>query len=194
MNSQAEIRTQIQSMRQSLSQQQQTRYSSEICQTLIQSGILDQAQHIAFYLPVRGEANPMLLQQHAPYQNKHFYLPLLSELKENHLAFAQYTATTPMRPNRFKIPEPDIAPELLLHDPSQLDAIIMPLVGVDEMGNRIGMGGGFYDRTFAFKKSHKQTPLLIAFAYDFQYIAPQRPQDWDVPVDAIALQHQFLLL
>lgn len=191
---QTEIRRHIQTQRQSLSCDQQSKYSAQICQQIINSGVLDQAQHIAFYLPVRGEADPTSLQLIERYQGKRFYLPVLSEVKPNHLAFAAYDQRTKMKLNRFKIPEPDIPAESLIHDPLKLDIVITPLVGVDPQGNRIGMGGGFYDRTFAFKKKQQQTPLLVAFAYDFQLTEPQIPQSWDVAVDKIALQSQFLSL
>lgn len=194
MNTQAQIRKQIQAQRQALSQQQQLDNSEQICQQIITSGVLDTARHIAFYLPVRGEADPTSLQLVEHYQDKQFYLPILSEVKANHLAFAEYNQQTPMKLNRFKIPEPDVPVSSLLHDPRKLDIVITPLVGVDSEGNRIGMGGGFYDRTFAFKKENVPSPLLIAFAYDFQFIEPQTPQNWDVAVDRIALQSQYLTI
>jgi len=97
-----------------------------------------------------------------------------------------------MKLNRFNIPEPDVAEEELLTDPKKLDAVIMPMVAIDRCGNRIGMGGGFYDRTFEFRKSENCKPTLIAFAYDFQLIEEQVPQAWDVPSDFIALESEFI--
>ena len=192
MNTQSQIRKHIQEKRQTLNKQQQSEYSAQICQQIIESGILDNAQKIAIYLPVRGEADPTSLQCIESFQNKQFYLPILSEVEENHLTFAEYNQQTPMKLNRFKIPEPDVPASSLLHDPTKLDVVIAPLVGVDSQGNRIGMGGGFYDRTFAFKKEKRESPLLVAFAYDFQFIELQTPQNWDVAVDKIALQSRFL--
>lgn len=194
MQTQETIRRNIQAQRQALSKQQQSEYSAQICEQIISNNVLANAEHIAFYLPVRGEADPTSLQFFKHYQGKRFYLPILSERKQNHLAFAEYNQHTTMKLNRFKIPEPDVPAESLLHDPLKLDVVIAPLVGVDPQGNRIGMGGGFYDRTFAFKKDHQQSPLLIAFAYDFQFIEPQTPQNWDVAVDQIALQSRYIKL
>ncbi|PID46932.1 MAG: 5-formyltetrahydrofolate cyclo-ligase [Proteobacteria bacterium] len=191
MQTQSQIRQYIQQQRLSLSKQQQSDYSSQICEQILNSKLLDKAQHIAFYLPVRGEADPTSLQLLDAHRDKQFYLPILSEAKANHLAFAEYNQQTPMMLNKFKIPEPDLPSEALLYDPSILDVVLMPLVAVDPQGNRIGMGGGFYDRTFAFKQTNKQqSPLLVAFAYDFQLIDPQTPQSWDVAMDVIALQSQ----
>lgn len=97
-----------------------------------------------------------------------------------------------MKLNRFNIPEPDMTSATLLTDPRKLDAVIMPMVAIDPSGNRIGMGGGFYDRTFAFRKTERCKPVLIAFAYDFQLINEQTPQTWDVPADTVALQSQLI--
>jgi len=194
MQNQNDIRQHIQTIRKGLSQQQQTVYSAHICQQVANSHLLNDVEHIAIYLPVQGEADPTPLLDIYQHQNKQFYLPVLSPSQQNHLAFAEYNIGTPMKLNRFKISEPDVTDKELLNDPMKLDCVIMPLVAIDPMGNRIGMGGGFYDRTFSFRKESKAKPLLIGFCYDFQIIAPQTPQDWDVPADAIASQSGCQLL
>ena len=191
MENQSTIRKHIQTLRKALSKEQQSAYSKEICERVIDSEILNEAEHIAVYLPVRGEADPTPLLGFEQCSNKQFYLPILSSAKQNHLEFAKFDADTPMKLNKFKIPEPDVNESDLLKDPKILDCVIMPLVGLDPMGNRIGMGGGFYDRTFSFRKASHMKPLLIGFCYDLQIIAPQTPQRWDVPVDAIATQSSF---
>lgn len=65
----------------------------------------------------------------------------------------------------------------------------MPLVGFDATGNRLGMGGGFYDRSFAFKRIQpQQRPLLIGLAHSFQQL-PQLPvASWDTPVDMVVTE------
>jgi len=188
------IRKRIQTERENLSKENRAKYSSEICQQIVNNGILSDAQHIAFYLPVRGEADPTYLQGLSQFSEKRFYLPILSATNKSHLEFALYNEQTPMKLNRFGIPEPDIDPTDLLTDPRKLDAVIMPMVAIDRSGNRIGMGGGFYDRTFAFRKTKSCKPHLIAFAYDLQLIETQNPQPWDVPSDSIALQSKFVKL
>jgi len=189
---QASIRKQIQAKRQALDKNNQAEYSQQICQQISNSNVLKNATHIAFYLPVRGEADPTYLQNFKQFSEKQFYLPIISVTNKNHLEFALYNEQTPMKLNRFKIPEPDVAPVSLLTDPRKLDAVIMPMVAIDRAGNRIGMGGGFYDRTFEFRKARNCKPKLIAFAYDFQLIDEQIPQSWDVPSDYVALQSEFI--
>ena len=186
------IRKRIQAERAALDKHKQATFSLEICQQVLQSEVLKNAEHIAFYLPVRGEADPSYLQTFEVLSNKKFYLPILSSTKQHHLEFALYNEKTPMKMNRFRILEPDIKQGELLWHPEKLDAVIMPLVAIDHQGNRIGMGGGFYDRTFAFRKGNQCKPRLIGFAYDSQLIDRQTPQQWDVPVDSIALQSDYI--
>ena len=191
MIDQSVIRKKIQAQRAALDKHQQRIFSLEICHSLLQSQCLSKDSHIAIYLPVRGEADPGFLVKSADLSSATFYLPVLSATKKNHLEFALYNKDTPMKLNRFNIPEPDASKAHLIEDVRELDTVIMPMVAIDRMGNRIGMGGGFYDRTFEYRKSEKRSPKLVAFAYDFQLINIQQPQDWDVPADYVALQQNF---
>ncbi len=63
----------------------------------------------------------------------------------------------------------------------------MPLVGFDQFKNRIGMGGGFYDRTLSFKKRQQnyKNPKLVGLAFDCQEVAKLNAEPWDVPLDAV---------
>ena len=191
---QSKIRDRIQKERAQLSRNQQAVSSQKICHEILNSGALIDAENIAIYLPVRGEADPSYLRELDKLSKKSFYLPILSQENKNHLEFALYNEHTQMKHNRFNIPEPDVAAKDLLTNPRKLDAVIMPMVAIDRLGNRIGMGGGFYDRTFEFRKTEKCKPILIAFAYDFQLIDEQTPQAWDVPTDLISLESEFITL
>ena len=93
--------------------------------------------------------------------------------------------------NRFGIKEP-ISTDIINAD--QLDILFMPLVGFDKDKNRIGMGGGFYDRTLAFKKQQKmaKNPKLIGLAFDCQQVEQLEVQEWDVPLDVIITPSQIL--
>ncbi len=67
-----------------------------------------------------------------------------------------------------------------------LDVIICPLVAVDKKGNRMGMGGGFYDTTLGKSyKSGAKKPLKIGWCYDFQVVEQLERQPWDVPLDGL---------
>jgi 5-formyltetrahydrofolate cyclo-ligase len=90
-----------------------------------------------------------------------------------------------MRINRFRLPEPDVADSEMLA-PEDLDLVLAPLVVFDSYRNRIGMGGGFYDRSFAFRKIPGHTrPVLIGVAHEIQKVDRIVPEEWDVPLDMI---------
>ena len=90
-----------------------------------------------------------------------------------------------MRINKFRLPEPDVDDgEMLL--PDELDLVLAPLVVFDGERNRIGTGGGFYDRSFAFRKSPENLkPMLIVVAHELQKVERIVPQEWDVRLDMI---------
>ncbi|MCK5896849.1 MAG: 5-formyltetrahydrofolate cyclo-ligase [Cocleimonas sp.] len=183
------LRIQLRQQRHVLTKKQQANYSQQICQQVAQSSCFRKAQNIAFYTPVQGEASPLPLQKMA---NKSFYLPVLSSAQAFHLIFIKINKETQYKKNIYGIPEPihttkDIIPS------EKLDLVIMPLVAVDKEGNRMGMGGGYYDRSFAFKKDQKISyPQLLGFAYDFQLVEAISTEPWDVPLDFIASNKEFI--
>lgn len=199
------IRHNITQQRKQLSKAQQQLRSQQIANHLYQSTYFTQAIHIAYYLPIAGEADPTSLQK--PTKNitnisthnneKTFYLPIVARHEENSLLFAKVHKNTGYKKNKYSIKEPIYhTKDLLAAD--QLDLVITPLVGFDDQGNRLGMGRGYYDRTFAFKCKNntntQKTPILIGYAYDFQQVNKLQAEDWDIPLDGIVTESGILLL
>jgi len=141
-----------------------------------------QAQRVAAYFAVNGEIGLDPLIDHALAQGKNVYLPNLDQLA---LRFSPYFHSQKMRINKFRLPEPDVDDsEMLL--PGELDLVLAPLVVFDGERNRIGMGGGFYDRSFAFRKRPENSkPMLIGVAHELQKVERIVPQEWDVRLDMI---------
>ncbi len=142
--------------------------------------VLQRANRIAAYFPMGGEVDCQALIEQAWRRGREVYLPVLHG---DRLRFRQYTAATRMVLNRFRIPEPTGETEL---PATAIDVAIAPLVGFDLAGNRLGMGGGFYDRSFRFLKQRKRwrRPRLIGFAYELQCLTAIDTCAWDVPLDA----------
>ena len=115
-------------------------------------------------------------------------LPLVQP--DGGLRFAPWRAGDPMQPNRYGIPEPVMAPESTLA-PEQLQWALLPLLGFDRSGGRLGMGGGYYDRAFAFRRQASAPPLLVGVGYGFQELGGIQAQEWDVPLDAIVTEHGY---
>jgi 5-formyltetrahydrofolate cyclo-ligase len=141
------------------------------------------SQRIACYIAVDGEIDPAPLLKQAWKMGKSIYLPVLVPFCENRLWFAPYQPGCKMRLNRFGIPEP-VSSRRHMISASDLDLVLTPLVAFDTYGNRLGMGGGYYDRTFAFlrRRQYWKKPLLLGIAYELQKVKKLTSQKWDVPL------------
>jgi 5-formyltetrahydrofolate cyclo-ligase len=115
-----------------------------------------------------------------------YCLPVLGE--EGVLRFAPWRAGDPLVANRFGIPEPDLEVTSLL-EAHELTLAIVPLVAFDARCHRVGMGGGWYDRTFAVRETAQwRHPMLIGAAYEIQRVAAIDPAPWDVHLDAVCTE------
>jgi len=133
------------------------------------------------------QADPQIL--FTLHEQKKFYLPVLTNDPGNPaLLFAPVSPTTQYQNNLFRIPEPICEVSDMLRA-EELDLLIMPLLGFDKNGNRLGMGGGFYDRTLSYKQENpEKKPVLMGFAYDFQEISSLQAETWDIGLDWIATE------
>jgi len=108
------------------------------------------------------------------------------------LRFAPWRPGEPLRQNRFGIPEPDVQAEDALL-PEQMALVVTPLVGFDAHGGRLGMGGGWYDRSFAFRHDRPAPPWLVGAAFAVQQVEALPLAGWDVRVDAICTDASTIL-
>lgn len=180
------IRKSLRHKREQLSAQEQQEKSALIINNVRQSDIYKQATKIALYHAVRGEADPSDLMD----SSKQFYLPILSTNKDQGLVFAPIDENTQYKNNEFEIPEPIVDSDEFINAET-LDLVIMPLLGFDNQGNRLGMGGGYYDRCFSFKKQQPDKPILMGFAYDFQQVEVLSAESWDIGLDMVATESQL---
>jgi 5,10-methenyltetrahydrofolate synthetase len=120
-----------------------------------------------------------------------YCLPVL-DAADTKLRFAPWRPGDTLVTNRFGIPEPDLDAGSLL-DARDMALIAMPLTGFDARCHRIGMGGGWYDRTLAFRQQSAAPPLAVGIGFDVQEVPPIQPQPWDIPCDAIVTETRTLL-
>ena len=189
------LRQQIREQRRALSDSEREQAAFLLCERIAASRTFKQSKHIAFYLTNDGEMDLSLLIEHAWQSGKHCYLPVLAEPNTQRLWFIPFTKETKLKPNRFGIPEPIHSNSTRLRKTLSLDLILLPLVAFDEQGNRMGMGGGFYDRTLAFlrQRQHWHKPNLLGVAYEFQKQEKLVTNPWDIPIQAIATEKDFYL-
>ncbi|WP_205596274.1 5-formyltetrahydrofolate cyclo-ligase [Modicisalibacter sp. 'Wilcox'] len=182
------LRRTLRQRRRALSPRQQRQASEALCRRLRRLPEVQRARHVALYLPNDAEIDATPLIDWLRRRGVRVYLPVLRPLAENRLWFVHYHAGTPMVSNRFGIREPDTrhgAHHARQLPPWALDLVLMPLVGFDDHGNRLGMGGGFYDRSFAFTRRRRPRPRLIGVAHDCQRVDELPVAGWDIPLDAI---------
>jgi 5-formyltetrahydrofolate cyclo-ligase len=120
-----------------------------------------------------------------------FSLPVLHPVCKGHLLFLEYGPHTQLIKNKYNIDEPKLACTNVV-PVSTIDIILMPLVGFDNRGNRLGMGGGYYDRTLAFTRFAQQKPILIGIAHDEQEVDTLPCESWDIPLDTIVTPKRIL--
>jgi 5-formyltetrahydrofolate cyclo-ligase len=187
------LRQQLRKQRRALSAAEQANAGRQLNIQLQSLDVVRQAKLIGLYLVNDGEIDPEYFMQWALERSKHCYLPILNQRGEP-MSFGEYNQGTILEINRFNIPEP-VVPKHARMNASELNLILMPLVAFDGNGNRIGMGGGFYDRTLAFKRQHPyhQRPVLIGLAHEFQAVDKIEPAAWDIPLDGIATEKQTIM-
>jgi 5-formyltetrahydrofolate cyclo-ligase len=183
-----QLRQELRERRRQLTPAQQQQASLLLLRHLMKLPQFMRAHHIALYMANDGEIDPAVIARQLWKMEKNTYLPVLRPGKSKELWFVEFSADTLLTPNRYGIPEPDHRHEHRL-PANLLDVVLMPLVGFDSKGARLGMGGGFYDATFAFK--HKKAagrPYLIGLAHSCQQVEELSTDSWDIPLFAIATE------
>ncbi|GAA5138965.1 5-formyltetrahydrofolate cyclo-ligase [Thalassotalea piscium] len=188
-NSAHAVRAKIRQRRKALSFQEQSIASEALLIQLRELVDVGQANNIAIYLSNDGELNPELFIQWCWQQGINTYLPVLHPFSKGQLLFLRYHQHSQMKANIYGILEPKLS-VLDIISTSDLDIIFTPLVAFDAEGNRMGMGGGFYDRTLSkwyqqFQSDINAKPRPIGLAHDCQKVERLAVQDWDIPLAKI---------
>ena len=146
---------------------------------------------VAGYWAMDGEIALHVLQLRLP-RLLRYCLPVLAD--DGRLRFARWAPGEPLVANRHGIPEPDVDASGLL-GPEAMTLVLVPLVGFDANGHRLGMGGGWYDRSFAFRNAPDASPppWLVGAGFHLQQVDALAPEPWDVPLDAVCTERDTLL-
>ncbi len=184
-----QLRQHLLQQRGALDAQAQRRAAAALYERVLRWPDLHRARRLAFYLPAGGEIDPRPLLHHCLGSGAQCHLPVLSPLLEGKMYFAEVRAEDSLQTNRWGIAEPALR---RLTSPRVLDVVFVPLVGFDPLGNRLGMGKGFYDRCFAFRGRRPRKdwpaphrPILAGLAHDCQRARHIPSEDWDIPLDVV---------
>ncbi|MFK7994059.1 MAG: 5-formyltetrahydrofolate cyclo-ligase [Granulosicoccus sp.] len=182
-----QLRKELRQTRNSLSASQVQKRSHHICANA--ATLVSNAERIAGYYAFGAEADLASLMSSFALSKQCAYVPIV--LPEFQMEFAPVDDQTQLVLNRYGIKEPQVDRTLFI-TASQLDAVLVPLVGFDEQCNRMGMGGGYYDRCFAHRMNADSPPVLIGVAYEMQCVATVYEQPWDVPLDFVVTESRIL--
>lgn len=189
-----QLRVSLRQQRRQLAARDQQRAARCLRQQLIRLPGMARARHVAAYVASDGEIDPAPFLMQMTRQAHVIWLPVLTRHPQPDalgMHFARLPATGLPRPgrrpggwqrNRYGIREPRNRIRLPAW---QLDILLMPLVGFDARGQRLGMGGGFYDRLLADLARRPRRPRLIGLAHDLQQVDSLPVAAWDRAVDAV---------
>ena len=186
------IRQKIRAARRALSNTEQQQASYQLLEKLIYQPRILKSQSFSLTLAYDGEIDVMPFIEWCWQQNKQVFLPVVHPSQTGQLLFLAYQPETKMMVNRYGISEPQLINDPMCPDEflgccsvNELDIIFTPLVAFDEQGNRIGMGGGYYDRLLSPWFRNKTGPYPMGLAHDCQLLDSLPIQDWDVPLPEI---------
>jgi 5-formyltetrahydrofolate cyclo-ligase len=158
---------------------------------------ISSAKNIALYLSNDGELDLQLFVHWCWQNKKNVYLPVVHPFSKGQLLFLNYQPDTLMKISNLGIREPKLDVRIIKLA-SEMDIILTPLVAFDTAGNRLGMGGGFYDRTFAAclqpsGNNSTNPPYPVGIAHDCQQVEQLPIEHWDIPLPEIITPSQNII-
>ena len=183
-DSTAQTRARLRRTRAELSERALARNSAAICDHAQRCLRLLRPHTLAGYFGIRGEIDITGLLESEALHGIRLAMPVLERHRPGQMHFRAWKPGQRLCRNGFGIAEP--CPEAARVWRRELDTVLLPLVGFDAHGHRLGMGGGYYDRYFARNRlSRQRRPYLVGIAHDFQQVPTLTPNAWDVPLDAV---------
>lgn len=179
------LRRQLRSKRLALTPPQQQQHALNLARQFVRSPWAWRSGPVASYLAGNGELDPALIHQHCWASLRTVAVPVV---RGRQLEFFQLTPQTSFTQNRFGLREPDGHTNFV--DTRSISILLLPLVGFDNTGNRLGMGGGFYDRHLGHLAPGLR-PTLIGIGHECQRVEALQAQPWDVPLDGLLTEQRW---
>lgn len=188
MAARVQLRQEMKARRSALRATERIACAQAVASHLFGQQAMQEARRVAGYWAVEGELPLSVVATHVAATGT-YLLPKLGP--EGTLRFAPWSPRIDLVPNRYGIPEPstDLKDCLAI---DQLDLALIPLLAFDEHGNRLGMGGGWYDRSLAYRLKGPAKPFLVGVAYSFQQVDAVPAEPWDVPLDAVVTENGII--
>jgi 5-formyltetrahydrofolate cyclo-ligase len=173
------LRARARNARRSMSAVDRTRASRIITDRFLNSRYFLGSDNVGCYVSTRDEVDTSAIIERAWRAKKRVFLPVTSSSGDMH--FCETLPETGLAMNHFGLWEPVHCKTI---EARRLDVVVTPLLAFDDQRNRLGMGGGYFDRAFAFLKdrNHWLHPKLIGIAFECQRVEKISPNPWDIPV------------
>jgi 5-formyltetrahydrofolate cyclo-ligase len=180
------LRKRLRAARRALSAAEHQRLSKLAADAVARLPMFAAGKKVALYLPFDRETDTSALLIAARRRHVRVFVPVVVDRRRRLMRF--YPLVGELRRGAFGLPVPQRLRQP--HSPRWLDLIVVPLVGVDGRGRRLGLGGGFYDRALSFRHRmrHKMGPHLVGLAFDLQRTCEPFAEPWDLRLDSVATE------
>ena len=180
------LRKQLRAARRALPLPQHTRLSRLAAKSVVRLPQFSAGRRVALYLPFDREVDTAALITAARKRGVRIFMPVVADRRRRRLSFRRHGKRT--RPGTYGIPVP--TGQRVPLGARWFDLVVVPLVGVDADGRRLGMGGGYYDRALGFRSRRKswRGPRVVGLAFDCQRVASVCAEDWDLRFDSVATE------
>jgi len=191
MTSKTHIRRQLRQARDAVPDKLRARAAHHAVHLALHHRLLHRKRRAGFYIPAKGEFDCLPLINRALHMGMGCYLPMVPPSRQKKLWFSRLGDGPHWALNRYGIPE------YVRHNGRVrvfgLDILFLPLLGFDQRGYRMGMGGGYYDSSLAYleKRRRWRRPLLVGLAFESQGLAELPTDPWDIPLDAVITERGY---
>ena len=183
-----DLREQFRSKRRALSGEVQAAHGKALLELFKANPLAHSSKPVGLFVSQDGEPHTDSLIRHCHALQQPVALPCIGE--NRNLYFRRYAQGSELVTGRLGLQEPSPNSDPIAVD--ELAVLLMPLVAFDDHGNRLGMGGGYYDRLLG-SVANESRPLLVGVAHAVQRSATPLPSaDWDVPLDAAMTETGWL--
>lgn len=189
MRSKSDLRKLLLSKRRQINSEQRSDDAKSAADLFAATDFFKTSTHIAGYYPMPDEFDCLPIIKKIWAAHKSCYLPRLV-LADNTLDFVMYHQDDTLQLNKYQISEPSEQNPISLN---QLDIVLCPLVGFDLHGNRLGMGAGYYDRTFEKIRNESKKCYLIGLAYEAQQVSELPKDPWDLTLAGIITEKRVII-
>lgn len=187
-----ELRQQMITARQALAPEQRADWSRRAQVNLLHTPWWEPARTVMLYLPIKGEVETALLVAEAGKRWKRLAIPRVQRQPKRLLLHRWTGDRRDLVVGAYSIMEP--AESLPLVEPGEIDLVVVPGVAFDRWGNRMGYGGGYYDRTLPLMQADNPTAAFVGLAYAMQ-VQTMEPLPWephDVQLDGIVTEQGLI--